>query len=774
MINNPFYNLTNLNSTKFIEDEQNNLFQCEFNSIMNAHSNSNPNLELILSEEQNSIINTNSNLSIIVDAVAGSGKTTTILHKTMNEPEKNIFQITYNNLLRKEVRQKIYKLNIKNIEVHTYHSLAVKYYNKYAYTDDGIKKILIDNSPIVPIQNSNTSTNTNIKPIDILFIDETQDMMLDYFKLIKKFITDTKSNPQIILLGDKYQSIYDFKGANSKFLTLGDKIWPNSNQFIKLNLTLSYRLTEQIGWFINNVMLNFNRITTNKSGPPVDYYLSNPFKIYKKIGQYLVKNILNNNFLPSDIFILVPSVKSSNAPYKKLENYLVKKKINCITSASDESKLDEKIISNKIVFTTFHQAKGRERKIVVVYNFDESFTNFFNKSKNQINQINQTNQIKCPNILYVGVTRASYKLILIHDVQNKPLEFLNLNKLQTNEFVNLYSDKKNNFVKKNKFICSNLINENIQIDNKDNIKKFSVSEIAKYLSHNTLNILIELVDNLFIQIIKPDCSNKQVQIPNKIEIKSNNIRKKNHNHNHNDNQNETIWEDVSDLNGIVIPAILESKLIGNISTIEQFVQYKQTNVEIWNSITQYVKNVKIPARTINDYLKIGNIYQSLNNNLHAKISQIRKYNWLNEHMINYSHSKMNMITFDTQFEIVISSPNSNTDYYEYSHNLFGKIHFKGRLDAMNTQGVWEFKCVDLLTIEHKLQLIIYYWLCVKTNMTSVTKPFYLLNIKSGELLKLNVENFHQIEHIVEIILQNKFFDLDSLNDNEFIKNCLEK
>ena len=78
-------------------------------------------------------------------------------------------------------------------------------------------------------------------------------MALDYYNLIRKFLTDTKSFPQIVVMGDRYQGIYDFKGANVKFLTLADKIW--KYDFERLNLTISYRLTNQIAWFVNKIML---------------------------------------------------------------------------------------------------------------------------------------------------------------------------------------------------------------------------------------------------------------------------------------------------------------------------------------------------------------------------------------------------------------------------------------------------------------------------------------------------------------------------------------
>lgn len=67
--------------------------------------------------------------SVIVDAVAGSGKTATILLIAKTIPEKRILQVTYNTALKLEVRSKVEENNISNVEVHTYHSLARTYYD---------------------------------------------------------------------------------------------------------------------------------------------------------------------------------------------------------------------------------------------------------------------------------------------------------------------------------------------------------------------------------------------------------------------------------------------------------------------------------------------------------------------------------------------------------------------------------------------------------------------------------------------------------------------
>jgi hypothetical protein len=711
-----------------------------------------PIIDIVLSEEQEKIVKTKSN--IIVDAVAGSGKTTTILHYSLEHPEKKIFQITYNNMLKREVRKKVNRMCIPNMEIHTYHSLAVKYYDPNAYTDEEIKNIINNNTPLKnsTISNNNLTNNSEIneindiinknlsRPIDILFIDETQDMILDYYKLLKKFINDTNSNPQIIILGDRYQGIYDFKGANTKFLTLADKIW--NAQFIKLNLSQSYRLTNQIGWFVNNIMIGYDRIKTNKSGPPVDYYVCNSYEIYKKIGKYLIEIMKNNNILPSDIFVLVPSVKTVESPYKKLENYLVKKGIKCITPSSDDSKLDDKVIANKVVFTTYHQAKGRERKVVILYNFDSSYTEFYSKEK--------INTCICPNILYVGATRALHKLILIQDFKSKPLDFINFSKLKY--YSQNKSNNKINLIELEKTTYS----RNEEKSNND-VKKINTTDLVKFISPNTLDIIINLISGLFIEVSKPS---KQIDIPNKIKI---------------ENKNSTcIWEDVSDLNGLVIPAIIESKIISLPSTVENYVQeYFDSNVSK-EDIKKYIGKINIPCISTRDYLKVGNLYLSLQNKLHAKLAQIKKYDWLDSKIIKKCSKRMNMITEKTLFEITLFS-NESDDFIEYIHNSYGIIQFRARLDAINDENVWEFKCVDSLSIEHKLQILIYYWLWQKSYQKikhSQINKFNLFNIKSGQILQLDYySNIYKIEQVIELLLDEKYSKKKKLNDNEFINLC---
>jgi hypothetical protein len=703
--------------------EEKSLNSEELEKELNLIMENKPVIDIILSDEQEKIVKSKSN--IIVDAVAGSGKTTTVLHIALANPDKNIFQITYNNMLKREVRKKVNRLSIDNMEIHTYHSLAVKYYKESAYTDEEIKKLLYYNYEI-----------KNCSKVDILIIDETQDMILDYYNLIKKFIKDTNSSPRLVIIGDRYQGIYDFKGADTKFLTLADQIW--NTEFKRLNLTTSFRLTNEISWFVNTIMLKYNRINTKKTGPTIDYYIANPYEIYKKIGKKILKMFLKDKITPNDIFILIPSVKSTESPYKKLENYLVKHGIKCITPTSDDAKLDDKIINNKVVFTTYHQSKGRERKVVILYNFDDSFTQYYTRNKsNEIEDELEDFRV-CPNILYVGATRASYKLILIQDNRHKPLHFLNLKELKNSPNLQIHIINKQDTITKT-------------LSPDSNSKKTSVTDLIKFITPEAIESIMSLEKNLFIKI--KDAS-KLLEIPNKIETENN------------------LFEDVSDLNGLVIPAIYEKKILNKNSTIEGFVLERMNDITF--DLKKHIGKINIPCEKISDYLKIGNVYLALQNKLHAKIAQIKKYKWITSKMMEQCHKNitdLTDLTSDVMFEVDLVSDELVNEFI-YNHKELGEIHIRGRLDALDKDKIWEFKCVDYISFEHKLQLIVYAWIYNNSIMLDKygKKDFYLLNIKSGETLQLNYDNY-KIESIIEIILQDKYVKKRELDDKEFVKLC---
>lgn len=79
-----------------------------------------------LTDEQIAILNSNGNIKI--NAVAGSGKTTTVIEFAKTKPETcRILYLAFNKSVRLEAQQKFAKNNLRNVRAETAHSLAYKY-----------------------------------------------------------------------------------------------------------------------------------------------------------------------------------------------------------------------------------------------------------------------------------------------------------------------------------------------------------------------------------------------------------------------------------------------------------------------------------------------------------------------------------------------------------------------------------------------------------------------------------------------------------------------
>ena len=159
----------------------------------------------------------------------------------------------------------------------------------------------------------------------------------------------------------------------------------------------------------------------------------------------------------------------------------------------------------------------------------------------------------------------------------------------------------------------------------------------------------------------------------------------------------------------------------------------------------------------------------MHNKLHFKLAQIKKYNWLDKKMIAECHKNMDFLKNQNLiFEQTISN-SEEEEIFKIIHREYGLIKIGSRLDAFDDKTVYEFKCVDSISIEHKLQLVLYCWLWKNSNLqkTYGNRDFKLLNIRTGELLQLVNDNF-KITQVVELILANKFVKKRILLDDEFI------
>ena len=679
----------------------------------------------MLSNEQIDIINTiKQNKNVICDAVAGSGKTTTVLELAKALPDKLILQITYNSILRHEVKDKA--KDIKNIKIHSYHSLYVNYYNTNAYSDIIINNVIENNTP--PIK--------ELPKFDIIVIDEVQDMTILFYSAILKFTNDLQKNVQYLLLGDKYQTVYDFKGADNRFLTLAKDLYSNS---VILPLSQSFRVTQSIANFVNNVLLGENRIKTFKKGSNVNYLICNTFKIYNLLIKK-IKEFFKLGYKPSDIFILCPSFISKKLnPVKLLENEFIKSNIPFYVYDSSK-KLDEKNIKNKVVFTTFHKSKGRERKIVIVYNFDSSYFNFYNKTapKNI-----------CPPSIYVAITRASEHLFLLEDINYYPLQFLKSNYLEMTD---------------TKLIDINLINDNLNNSCKKelNISKFCINDLVKYIDDSKLNDIVKYLDLTFNKPTFSYNGNNENNAINSLLITS--IRE------YNNTNNMTIFNKTVDYidQYLVNYITMFEKIVTKIETnIKNFTELKKNCLKLKYSylfwFNKFIQKINFPSNNIDKNLYLTNLYLSLVDNIFFKLVQNDNDNdCINKYQINkYIENMDNKVIKNLKYEKIIN--------YNYNSNKYGELNIFGRINAYNENNIYQIISVDNITNEHLLELVCIAW--INTNINIDNCNYYIYNIVTNEII--TIYNFDYINIIVELLLENKQEKKTKISDYDFLNDCLK-
>lgn len=628
------------------------------------------------SEEQQRAIDDFANYNIIVDSVAGSGKTTLCLHIAKTYPERKILLLTYNAKLKLETRQKIVDLEITNMEIHSYHSFCVKYIDSECYTDGGI----------IQMMKKGLQGPRRHFHYDAILLDEAQDMSPLYFQLACMILKWNQQNFHMCIMGDKNQSIYQFNHADSRYIEYGKRLFEtewNPYEWKQHSLSESFRITHSMAEMLNHCFLKESRLISRKENIKPRYIICDSFgdtiqkrsnhqdssgtRIYQEVKQYL-----RDGYEYEDIFILAPSVKSMNSPVRILANELSDHGIPIYVPTNDDEKLDEEVLHQKIVFSTFHQVKGLERKVVIVYSMDASYFEYYNKN---------ANPMKCPNEIYVACTRASERLTLIHHYNNDFLPFLDAKKIER------YSEYEEHMRK---------VSRHKVKSKQSDEKKFFVTYVTDVVKHLPVQVISECLTYF-------DCEEVQkkgmmINIPLKTKQKN-------------------LYESVSEITGIAIPNFYELIKTGRMTIVnkcmdqlESIESNKNTSFfsddqgkELEEKTDEMkLREIDLARLSPEKLLYIANLWNSLKTGYIFKVNQIKKYNWLSEENVMSCMERLEkQISSELQMEMKVECE-------KYTELRNRKL--VGYIDCVEKNRIWEFKCVQQLEDEHKIQLAIYMYM----------------------------------------------------------------
>lgn len=639
----------------------------------------NTNVLPIPSDEQNEIIlNFKAGYNLKIEAVAGAGKTTSLLYLARivtNDFNCKSLILTYNKGLQLEIQNRIDSCGL-NCQAYTYHGYASKIYRKSINNDKILRQYL------------NTEPENNPQ-IPVLLLDEVQDMNEDYHKLVNKI---TYQGQLLCVVGDRHQNINEYMGSSEKYLINYERYFSTGRLWKELTLRTSYRLTPSIANFVNKNIINQELIIPGN----FKYDDIKPLYYYSE-WNFSNENILANlvkKFGADEIVIMKASVSnislnkkgsSSLCPLGKLISNNSKDIKFCIR---DNEALSEKEMKGKILLSSFNTMKGKEKNCVILYGVNESYFKYYEKDW-------PDDKKSLPNILYVACTRAKNCLILVQDDKNPHLRTTNTTIIsETCNVIGCKDDKKeSNIIKKKK----------------DN---YSITDVIK---HRTTTDLIKLLELIKITEINP--TSQPLKYENIIQFGGH-------------------YEDLKVFYGILIPVIAEYKTKGDIRFDECMPLPDESNemTEPLHIVKRFNQLVSNKSKTYNEWMELVVINTSLLSGHYFMVDQITNYHWVDINFIEECVNRLlQTIPNDGNYEVSTVIKKFNIDKTKYN-----KYNLTGEIDYLTSNDIWEFKNATNLSDEYKIQTAAYislYYLQHKKLL-----PGKLFNFRTLELIEITIDN----------------------------------
>jgi len=637
-------------------------------------------------------------VSVIVNAVAGSGKTTTILSVAARLPEARILQVTYNTALRLDVRQKVADRGIANVEVHTYHSAARAYYDETTTTDMGIEASLGMDPRDLP-------------PFDVVIVDECQDMTPLLYAFARKLVADLPRPPVIGLFGDDMQTIYQFKRADPRFLTLGDQLWPGF-AFARHSLSESFRISNAMAGFVNANLLGYEKILARKPGPPVNIAIS---KSAADTIIPLIFRLFQTGVRASDIFVLAPSLNENSRAFIAVENALVIRNVAVHIPNQEDRTLDDDVMRNKVVFSTFHQSKGRERKVAIVLGIDGDYAKTFARD------IPET---QCPSTAYVACTRAADLLVIAQKEGAGCPRFMNV---ENTENVEVHGGAL----------------EHAELSDAPVLyrpKRTKVTKLVRHVSHELVTKLHDLITPIIETVAPPG---DDVAIPAKVLTKYRS------------------YEDVSDINAHAISAMFEMERGLDTPTILDSVR----GARLTPFLESYVEGLPKEYTKPEHFLYLANVYKAVDTRQYFRLKQITNHKWIKAEqaeLILQNYRRHVGAVDDFEYPVAVNG-------YKVGDSCTDVV---GYIDIVTPTDVFEIKCTQQLQIEHVIQLVLYKWLWAKSaESTRGPRDFKLLNVMTGECIRVKGTD-DEIEKIASLLIREKNLSTARPSDIDFVSTTL--
>jgi hypothetical protein len=173
-----------------------------------------------------------------------------------------------------------------------------------------------------------------------------------------------------------------------------------------------------------------------------------------------------------------------------------------------------------------------------------------------------------------------------------------------------------------------------------------------------------------------------------------------------------LFEQVSELNGLAIPAMLEVQSKKTCSMYNELLKSENVHPKIMEKFKNLCKPTEM--HTPAHFLELAAVYQAGAGldckGYISKVLQFNSFDWMSAETADQCLSILQQSVIGHESALFEYFMNTSFDW-----NGTGKIvEVQGLIDILTTTTLWEIKCVKELSSSHFLQLAIYAWLWRRT------------------------------------------------------------
>jgi len=372
--------------------------------------------KIVYTMEQQTIIQADPDVSMLVLACPGSGKTQSIVGRIIHLIEKHsvnepsIILTTFTRDAARQMKQRLEGAlgRETGIVIGTIDAISLKFLRDTNHSTEHL-----DVSEYTPCCAALLHTQVGrefASQFKYLFVDEFQDINRSQFDLIKAMFDN---QTVITAVGDDAQNIYSFRGSDVGYTLRFSTLFPKSKSF---KLTNNFRSNSAIVDVANTVIEK--KMVSAKSKrrygeEPVTLSFFKSFEDECKQLHYRISDYTRSKRVKlNEIAVLCPQ---NNFLYR-VEEYLTKHGIpTFFMDGGNQSRTCD--AADKLCLSTIHRAKGLEWSVV-----------FLIVATDNVYCVNDKQEYEGRNLFYVGVTRPEDALHISYSPVNgcnKPTRFIN-------------------------------------------------------------------------------------------------------------------------------------------------------------------------------------------------------------------------------------------------------------------------------------------------------------------------------------------------------------